>query len=190
MEPGTPARVEKVVAVYTSHVRAIASPGQAVATSLHRLGDADELDAGVPARGLHGEGCRGHIFWDELFVYSILTLRRSDLSRVLLGYRYRRLNEARAAAAAAGFEGAMFPWQSANDGREETPTELFKGTPGNTLTRTKPRLSNPASPPVAPNPVTRGRARECHGGGGMSLLRHDTGRSVFGTPEVTCSRRL
>jgi Trehalose and maltose hydrolases (possible phosphorylases) len=26
--------------------------------------DAD-LDAGVPARGLHGEGYRGHVFWDH-----------------------------------------------------------------------------------------------------------------------------
>src|SRR5665647_902509 len=67
--------------------------------------DAD-LDAGVPARGLHGEGYRGLVFWDELFVYPILTLRRPDLSRALLGYRYRRLNEARAAAKSAGFEGA------------------------------------------------------------------------------------
>ena len=86
--------------------------------------DAD-LDASMPARGLHGEGYRGHVFWDELFVYPILTLRRPDLSRALLGYRYRRLNEARAAARAIGCEGAMFPWQSGIDGREETPKELF-----------------------------------------------------------------
>src|SRR5665647_3430775 len=25
-----------------------------------------DVDAGVPARGLHGEGYRGHVFWDEL----------------------------------------------------------------------------------------------------------------------------
>ncbi len=86
--------------------------------------DAD-LDAGVPARGLHGEGYQGHVFWDELFVYPVLTLHRPDLSRVLLGYRYRRLNEAKAAAKAAGFEGAMFPWQSGIDGSDVTPVELF-----------------------------------------------------------------
>lgn len=86
--------------------------------------DAD-LDAGVPARGLHGEGYRGHVFWDEVFVYPVLTLRRPDLSRALLGYRYRRLGEARAAAQASGHEGARFPWQSGIDGREVTPTELF-----------------------------------------------------------------
>ena len=27
-------------------------------------------DVGVPARGLHGEAYRGHIFWDELFIFS------------------------------------------------------------------------------------------------------------------------
>jgi trehalose/maltose hydrolase-like predicted phosphorylase len=27
-----------------------------------------DLDVGVPARGLHGEAYRGHVFWDELFV--------------------------------------------------------------------------------------------------------------------------
>src|SRR5690606_24450871 len=28
-----------------------------------------DLDVGVPARGLHGEAYRGHVFWDELFVF-------------------------------------------------------------------------------------------------------------------------
>ena len=84
-----------------------------------------DLDAGIPARGLHGEGYGGHIFWDELFVYPMLTLRRPDLSRALLGYRYRRLDEAKYAARAEGIPGAMFPWQSGIDGREVTPRELF-----------------------------------------------------------------
>jgi Glycosyl hydrolase family 65 central catalytic domain len=79
-----------------------------------------DLDAGVPARGLHDEGYRGHVFWDETFVYPILTPRRPDLSRALLGYRYRRLNAATAMARAAGFERAIFPWQSRTDGREVT----------------------------------------------------------------------
>jgi len=89
-----------------------------------------DLDAGVPARGLHGEGYRGHVFWDEMFVYPLLTLCRPDLSRTLLGYRHRRLNEAKAMADAAGFAGAMFPWQSGIDGREVTPTELFNTRTG------------------------------------------------------------
>ncbi|MEV4064726.1 glycoside hydrolase family 65 protein [Nonomuraea dietziae] len=80
-----------------------------------------DLDAGVPARGLHGEAYRGHVFWDELFVLPWLNLRLPEVSAALLRYRWRRLSEARAAARAAGFEGAMFPWQSGSDGQEETP---------------------------------------------------------------------
>ncbi|MFG1947109.1 pyridoxamine 5'-phosphate oxidase family protein [Nonomuraea sp. NPDC048826] len=79
-----------------------------------------DLDAGVPARGLHGEAYRGHVFWDELFVLPWLNLRFPEVSRGALRYRWRRLTEARAAARAAGYDGAMFPWQSGSDGREET----------------------------------------------------------------------
>jgi alpha,alpha-trehalase len=78
------------------------------------------VDAGVPARGLHGEAYRGHVFWDELFVLPFFTFRLPRLARALLRYRYRRLPEARWAAREAGYEGAMFPWQSGSDGREET----------------------------------------------------------------------
>lgn len=84
-----------------------------------------DLDAGLPARGLHGEAYRGHIFWDELFVYPMLTLRRPELTRSFLLYRYRRLDRARANARAAGLAGALFPWQSGSDGRDETPRTLL-----------------------------------------------------------------
>jgi len=81
---------------------------------------AEDLDAGLPARGMHGEAYRGHIFWDELFVLPVLNLRSPDTTRALLRYRYRRLDEARRAARDAGYIGAMFPWQSGSDGREES----------------------------------------------------------------------
>lgn len=113
-------------------VRLHAGQRQSLALNLHIFhvlqsvaAASPDLDAGIPARGLHGEGYRGHVFWDELFVYPMLTLRRPELTRALLLYRYRRLDEARKAASAAGLAGAMFPWQSGSDGREETPTELF-----------------------------------------------------------------
>jgi trehalose/maltose hydrolase-like predicted phosphorylase len=79
-----------------------------------------DLDVGVPARGLHGEAYRGHIFWDELFIFPFLNLRIPELTRALLMYRYRRLNEARHLAREAGLEGAMYPWQSGSSGREES----------------------------------------------------------------------
>lgn len=81
-----------------------------------------EYDAGVPARGLHGEAYRGHIFWDELFIFPFLNLNIPDITRALILYRYRRLPEARWAARQAGYKGAMYPWQSSSDGREETQT--------------------------------------------------------------------
>lgn len=84
-----------------------------------------EVDAGVPARGLHGEGYRGHVFWDELFVLPVVTAHLPAVARALLDYRWHRLDAARAAARTAGLAGALFPWQSGSDGREETPEQLF-----------------------------------------------------------------
>ena len=79
-----------------------------------------DLDVGVPARGLHGEAYRGHIFWDELFIFPFLNFESPTLTRSLLAYRSRRLDEARHLAREAGGEGACYPWQSGSDGREET----------------------------------------------------------------------
>ncbi|UKA74100.1 HAD-IA family hydrolase [Arthrobacter sp. FW306-07-I] len=89
-----------------------------------------ELDAGVTARGLHGEGYRGHVFWDELFVLPVLTSRTPDIARSVLDYRWRRLPAARHAAVMAGLEGAKFPWQSGSDGTEETPKWLYNERSG------------------------------------------------------------
>ena len=79
-----------------------------------------QLDVGVPARGWHGEAYRGHIFWDELFIFPFFNFQRPILASALLDYRHARIGTARAAARAAGFAGAMFPWQSGSNGQEET----------------------------------------------------------------------
>ena len=79
-----------------------------------------DRDIGVPARGWHGEAYRGHIFWDELFIFPFLNMRLPVLTRALLRYRYRRLPAARRLAQAAGYRGAAYPWQSGSDGREES----------------------------------------------------------------------
>jgi len=77
-------------------------------------------DVGVPARGWHGEAYRGHIFWDELYIFPYINLHMPQLARSLLMYRYRRLQRARMAARENGFRGAMYPWQSGSNGREES----------------------------------------------------------------------
>jgi HAD superfamily hydrolase (TIGR01509 family) len=78
------------------------------------------LDASITARGLHGEAYRGHIFWDELYILPLYDLHLPEAARSMLMYRYRRLEEARKYAKQHGYQGAMFPWQSGSDGREET----------------------------------------------------------------------
>ncbi len=80
----------------------------------------EEIDAGLPARGLHGEAYRGHIFWDELYVYPFYTLKAPEITRALLMYRYRRLSAAKEYARESGYRGAMYPWQSASAGNETT----------------------------------------------------------------------
>ncbi|AMA64812.1 Trehalose 6-phosphate phosphorylase [Candidatus Arsenophonus lipoptenae] len=81
-----------------------------------------KLDVSISARGLHGEAYRGHIFWDEIFILPFYIMHYPTTARQLLMYRYRRLNTAKLAAQNAGYQGAMFPWQSGYDGSEQTQT--------------------------------------------------------------------
>ena len=78
------------------------------------------IDMGVPSRGWHGEAYRGHIFWDELYIFPFIFYHIPELARSLLMYRYHRLPMAREAAGKVGLKGAMFPWQSGSNGREES----------------------------------------------------------------------
>ncbi len=87
-----------------------------VTASKHNL----RIDAGLPARGLHGEAYRGHIFWDELYVMNFYDLHDPLIAEALLLYRYNRLPEARKYAIENGYKGSMFPWQSGSKGIEET----------------------------------------------------------------------
>jgi alpha,alpha-trehalase len=96
-----------------------------------------DADIGVPARGWHGEAYRGHIFWDELFILPFLNYRRPVITRALLKYRFRRLGAARRHARAEGFGGALFPWQSGSDGREETQ-----------VVHLNPKSGKPGSPTI------------------------------------------
>jgi len=79
-----------------------------------------DIDAGIAARGLHGEAYRGHIFWDELYIMPVYDLFFPEVAKSILNYRYRRIDKAREYAREYGYKGAMFPWQSGSDGREET----------------------------------------------------------------------
>ena len=100
---------QKLIRLHLYHTLVTASPHN------------KHLDAGIPARGLHGEAYRGHIFWDELYILPFLGLHYPEIVQSALMYRYRRLPAAQKYAHEHGYQGAMFPWQSGSDGSEETP---------------------------------------------------------------------
>ena len=82
----------------------------------------DDGVSSIGARALSGEGYHGHIFWDaEIFVLSFYLYTLPHVARNMLLYRYRRLDVAREIARKNGLKGAMFPWESAGIGIDETP---------------------------------------------------------------------
>ncbi|WP_370693935.1 glycosyl hydrolase family 65 protein [Methylobacterium sp. NEAU K] len=78
----------------------------------------------VAARALTGDDYRGHVFWDtEIFLLPFYSLTWPEAARALLMYRFRTLPAARAKAAAMGWRGALYAWESADTGAEVTPEQ-------------------------------------------------------------------
>ncbi|MDQ6610105.1 MAG: glycoside hydrolase family 65 protein, partial [Bacteroidota bacterium] len=78
--------------------------------------------------GLSGLGYNGHVFWDaELWMYPAVLVMHPELAKSMIEYRYQRLEAAKKNAFAIGFKGAMFPWESAESGVEETPVWALSG---------------------------------------------------------------
>ncbi len=83
----------------------------------------DQGNSSVGARTLSGEGYRGHIFWDaEIFLLPFYAYILPNVARNMLMYRYQRMEQAKAIAKEKGYQGVMFPWESAGTGEEETPS--------------------------------------------------------------------
>ncbi len=78
--------------------------------------------------GLSGLGYNGHVFWDtELWMFPSLLVLHPEIAKSMVEYRYQRLEAAKRNAFANGFKGAMFPWESAETGVEETPVWALSG---------------------------------------------------------------
>lgn len=76
----------------------------------------------IGAKALSGLGYRGHVFWDtEIFILPFFIYTQPALARNMLLYRYHTLPGARRKAAANGFSGAQYAWESAATGDEVTP---------------------------------------------------------------------
>jgi trehalose/maltose hydrolase-like predicted phosphorylase len=78
--------------------------------------------------GLSGLGYNGHVFWDaELWMYPAILVLHPEMAKSMIEYRFQRLDAARRNAFSKGFKGAMFPWESAETGVEETPVWALSG---------------------------------------------------------------
>lgn len=79
----------------------------------------------IGARGLTGEDYHGHVFWDtEIYLLPFYTLNWPEAARAMLMYRFHTIDGARKKAAAAGWRGAMYAWESADTGAETTPEQV------------------------------------------------------------------
>ena len=77
----------------------------------------------IGAKGLSGEGYKGHTFWDtEVFILPYFIFSAPEIARSLEEYRWLSLPGAHKKAAGNNYQGAQFPWESAwiDDG-EVTP---------------------------------------------------------------------
>lgn len=100
---------------------------QALRFALHHLNGAanpEDEHVSIGARALTGEDYLGHTFWDtEIFLLPFYTFTWPSAARALLMYRFHTLDAARAKAAAMGWRGALYAWESADTGAEMTPEQ-------------------------------------------------------------------
>jgi len=78
--------------------------------------------------GLSGLGYNGHVFWDcDLWMLPVYLVLHPEIARSMIDYRFERLEAAKRNAFSHGFKGAMYPWESAGTGVEETPVWALSG---------------------------------------------------------------
>lgn len=78
--------------------------------------------------GLSGLGYNGHVFWDaDLWMFPALLVLHPEIAKSMIEYRCERLESAKKNAFEHGYQGAMFPWESAGSGLEETPVWALSG---------------------------------------------------------------
>lgn len=86
---------------------------------------AQDEHASIGAKALSGFGYYGHVFWDtEIFMLPFFIYTQPELARNLLMYRWHTLAGARLNARRDDYDGARYPWESAETGEEVTPRFL------------------------------------------------------------------
>ena len=77
----------------------------------------------IGAKGLTGDGYKGHVFWDtDIFQLPFFAAVRPDIARRIVEYRVLTLDTARRNAESAGLRGAWYAWESAASGEDVTPS--------------------------------------------------------------------
>jgi kojibiose phosphorylase len=80
----------------------------------------------IGARALTGDSYKGHVFWDtEIYMLPFYIYTHPPTARALLMYRYHTLDGAREKARSLGYRGALYAWESADDGHETTPAMVL-----------------------------------------------------------------
>ncbi|HHY10578.1 MAG TPA: glycoside hydrolase family 65 protein, partial [Firmicutes bacterium] len=89
---------------------------------LRQMASWDDFRVSIAAKGLSGEGYKGHVFWDtEIFIQPFFLHVFPKVAELQLKYRSYTLAGALRKAKENGYEGAMYPWESADTGDETTP---------------------------------------------------------------------
>ena len=98
---------------------------QALAFAVYHLVSSvnpEDEKSSIGARGLTGLTYKGHVFWDtEIFMLPFFLHTWPPAARSLLMYRFNTLPAALEKARSKGYRGALFAWESTDDGKEATP---------------------------------------------------------------------
>ncbi len=84
-------------------------------------------DFGIPPMGLSSSGYYGHIFWDsDTWMFPPLLLLHPEVAKSLVMFRYKALPAAEANAKLNHYSGAMYPWESDENGNEACPKFAYQ----------------------------------------------------------------
>lgn len=82
----------------------------------------------IAPMGLSSTHYYGHIFWDaDTWMLPVMAVLQPGIAKDMVEYRINTLPQARRRAAAYGYKGAMFAWESDDLGEESTPTFALTG---------------------------------------------------------------
>ncbi len=82
---------------------------------------------GIPPMGLSSDGYYGHIFWDsDTWMFPPLLLLHPDMAKSMVMFRYKALGAAKANAKLNRYKGAMYPWESDENGNEACPKFAYQ----------------------------------------------------------------